>query len=356
MKAANETQVGSMIKQTTTMTPDMTTTTTETLPTVIPALAEGRSRMQPPSLIDITKPEAMKIRISMIHPINATAIKVSVQIPGKDLSTILNDTFIIRYSPDLNSWKDHSSKIKDLIQIGSDEIHMVITGLLPSKEYYFKARLNQSESSTASGFTRQIPNTEEGLESGSSETSAGMMSHEMEMSGEDASVASGEKIKCSYKEKSYEYEEEFYDECDAYCACGGGGQVNCVKIDCPKDGLELVDDSCLRWEPDTKDFRREAPDCCPEMRCVQHSSCVIENGLVFRNFEEIPQKITGCDKRCYCEFGNITCQNLCPPMAEHPPPDLPCPKEIARAVTMPHNECCYQWVCPQLPVRNESSK
>ena len=115
--------------------------------------------------------------------------------------------------------------------------------------------------------------------------------------------------------------------------------------------MELLDPHCVKWEPVTPEFEKSPPNCCQEMKCLQNSTCQYE-GFTFTNFQEIPQKLTGCEKRCYCEYGNVTCQNACPPMSDKPPTNLPCPPEMAMPVTLPHDECCLTWVCRADPQHN----
>ncbi|PSN34747.1 hypothetical protein C0J52_21325 [Blattella germanica] len=83
------------------------------------------------------------------------------------------------------------------------------------------------------------------------------------------------------------------------------------------------------------------------VRCRNNGSCTYE-GEMFNNWAEIPLKLTGCAKRCYCEFGNVTCQSTCPPVTATPPSDLQCGPQQAILNHLPGDECCLYWMCPQL--------
>ncbi|ODN02728.1 putative epidermal cell surface receptor, partial [Orchesella cincta] len=244
---------------------------------------------------------------------------------------------------------------------GSDELHTVVVGLSGGQQYYFKALIKGFESDAASGITKlqdhaagSVHSEEAG--SGSVEGHSDSMEHLMLGGSEeeddaeikvDSGSVSSEGVPCKHKDKMYDPGMEFYDGCDAYCLCDGKGNVTCVEIDCPRDGRELIDESCVKWEPDLSNFRKEAPYCCPDMICVQHTHCELEGGYILQNFEEIPHKLTGCEKTCQCLYGNITCHpgTNCPSISQHPPAALACPPEMASQVPMLENECCYQWAC-----------
>jgi len=59
-------------------------------------------------------------------------------------------------------------------------------------------------------------------------------------------------------------------------------------------------------------------------------------------------KLTGCSKRCYCEYGNVSCQSTCPPVTHTPPSDLQCEPNQAMLSHLPGEDCCLYWLCPQL--------
>ncbi|OXA60400.1 putative epidermal cell surface receptor [Folsomia candida] len=328
------------------------TTTAATLmdysTTIVPAQGEGRSSV---SEAPTVRP-SYSLRISLIHPLNESTIMVAVRISDAELSVLADESITIQYSTDTKLWKNVTSKVKDAIKTARSEITLPVSNLDRNTEYHFKANIGNVESNIAAGFTK-FDDSLGSLEDGEFLSSEfGESPEEMDATTEDdpASITPAEKLPCMHKDKSYAFGEEFFDTCEAYCTCQRGGKMKCVEIDCPVDGLDLLDDSCVKWEPDPK-FKKEPPNCCSQMRCVQHSSCMVEGGIMIRNFDEIPQKITGCDKRCYCEFGNVTCQSLCPVMTDQPPANLPCPKQFAAVMTMPENECCYQWSCrmPQIP-------
>ncbi|XP_069671926.1 putative epidermal cell surface receptor isoform X2 [Periplaneta americana] len=153
---------------------------------------------------------------------------------------------------------------------------------------------------------------------------------------------------CQYKGRHYMLREEFYEGCEAFCECTESG-VQCATIDCPTEfGLDVLNPHCIDWETHPPDFNPSPPNCCPsQVRCKNNGSCTYE-GQHFNNWAEIPMKLTGCSKRCYCEFGNVTCQSTCPPVTANPPSDLQCPPQQAILSHLPGDECCLYWLCPQV--------
>ncbi|KAG8318402.1 hypothetical protein J6590_001514 [Homalodisca vitripennis] len=151
---------------------------------------------------------------------------------------------------------------------------------------------------------------------------------------------------CEYKGKNYTRGEEFHDGCAAYCACGKMG-VECATIECPTDfGLDVLDPHCLTWETQPADFVPTPPRCCPEtVKCKDNGSCTYA-GEIFPNWADIPTKLSGCEQRCYCEMGNVTCHAACPPVPATPPPDLPCGPRQAILSHHPDDDCCLFWMCP----------
>ncbi|KAG7200157.1 hypothetical protein KM043_000593 [Ampulex compressa] len=140
---------------------------------------------------------------------------------------------------------------------------------------------------------------------------------------------SSDKNSCAHRGKTYKVGAEWYDECISFCVCAEGGKTECVTIECPTDfGLDVLDPHCLDWETVPPNFVPRAPHCCPqEVRCRNNGSCGYE-GKTYENWSELPTNVTGCEKRCYCEMGNVSCQAACPPPEKGPPPP---PKEKIRS-------------------------
>ncbi|XP_039282715.1 putative epidermal cell surface receptor isoform X5 [Nilaparvata lugens] len=154
---------------------------------------------------------------------------------------------------------------------------------------------------------------------------------------------------CEYKGKNYTRGDEFHDGCSAFCICSKTG-VECATIECPTDfGLDVLDPHCLAWETQPSNFVPNPPNCCPEtVRCKDNGSCIYA-GESFPNWADIPTKLTGCEQRCFCEMGNVTCHAACPPVPANPPADLPCMPEQAILTHPPGEDCCLYWLCPQHP-------
>ncbi|XP_054010514.1 putative epidermal cell surface receptor [Hylaeus anthracinus] len=155
-----------------------------------------------------------------------------------------------------------------------------------------------------------------------------------------------DKGSCSYRGKTYKMGAEWYDECISFCVCNDAGKAECVTIECPTDfGLDVLDPHCLDWETVPPNFVPKPPRCCPqEVRCRNNGSCVYE-GNTYDNWSELPSNVTGCEKRCYCEMGNVSCQAACPPVPALPPATLPCPPYQATLAHLPGDDCCTEWSC-----------
>ncbi|XP_026670875.1 putative epidermal cell surface receptor isoform X1 [Ceratina calcarata] len=155
-----------------------------------------------------------------------------------------------------------------------------------------------------------------------------------------------DKGSCSHMGKTYKIGAEWYDECISFCTCTEGGKPECLTIECPTDfGLDVLDPHCLDWETVPPNFVPKPPHCCPqEVRCRNNGSCHYE-GNIYDNWSELPSNVTGCEKRCYCEMGNVSCQAACPPVPALPPATLPCPAYQAALMHLPGDECCLEWSC-----------
>uniref|UniRef100_A0A6P7FGH2 Epidermal cell surface receptor isoform X1 n=1 Tax=Diabrotica virgifera virgifera TaxID=50390 RepID=A0A6P7FGH2_DIAVI len=161
---------------------------------------------------------------------------------------------------------------------------------------------------------------------------------------------------CQYKDKFFNIGEEFNDNCSSLCVCQDGG-MKCLKLQCPTYfGVDVLDPNCVEWETIPPNFIASPPNCCPSsIRCKNNGSCAHE-GVTYKNWEQLPANVTGCEKQCYCEMGKIECQNTCPPIEAHPPPNLPCPPHMARPGHLPDDDCCKVWVCgnDQNPVKENN--
>ncbi|XP_076667213.1 stranded at second isoform X2 [Andrena cerasifolii] len=165
----------------------------------------------------------------------------------------------------------------------------------------------------------------------------------------------GDKGSCSHRGKTYKVGAEWYDECISFCMCSEGGKTECATIECPTDfGLDVLDPHCLDWETVPPNFSPKPPHCCPqEVGCRNNGSCNYE-GKTYDNWSELPSNVTGCEKRCYCEMGKVSCQAACPPVPALPPATMPCPSYQVILTHLPGDECCKEWSCStgQLPGRN----
>ncbi|XP_017776487.1 PREDICTED: putative epidermal cell surface receptor isoform X2 [Nicrophorus vespilloides] len=152
---------------------------------------------------------------------------------------------------------------------------------------------------------------------------------------------------CEFKGEMYKFGAEFNDGCESFCVCKEEG-VKCLKMDCPTYfGTDVLDPNCIEWETVPTNFTPIAPKCCPEkLRCKNNGSCIYQ-GVTYPNWQQIPENVTGCQKRCYCEMNNVECQNICPPVTAHPPSNLDCLPQHATLGHMPGEDCCVYWTCKE---------
>lgn len=190
----------------------------------------------------------------------------------------------------------------------------VVQDLIPGKTYYFRVVAR-------SGYSNVVSSTLPKISSNSSD--------------------------CEYKGKKYKKGVEFHDDCSAYCICAEEG-VECAPFKCPTYfGLDVLDPQCLKWETRPADFKPEPPRCCPDsVVCVNNGSCLYK-GEMFENWADIPTKLSGCDMKCYCQAGNVTCSPRCPPVPAAPPQHIHCPLNAVPIVSHPPDDnCCLNWMCP----------
>ena len=89
--------------------------------------------------------------------------------------------------------------------------------------------------------------------------------------------------------------------------------------------------------------------CCPPVPiCITDGACTYE-GQKFNNYDNIPANLTGCEQRCYCENGEVLCQEACYEIPQEPPGYLPCAKSVAIKVPNEDRPCCLNWGCPPVP-------
>lgn len=153
---------------------------------------------------------------------------------------------------------------------------------------------------------------------------------------------------CEFKGKTYKIGEEFHDDCIAYCVCSPSG-VECAPINCPTDfGLDVLDPTCLEWETVPSGFKPSPPHCCPQsLICKNNGSCVYQ-GVLFENWQDIPDQLSGCKEKCFCSSGNVTCRQRCPTIPKTPPVGLSCSPKQPILGHPPGEECCLAWICPMI--------
>eukprot|EP00096_Caligus_rogercresseyi_P011409 TRINITY_DN4478_c0_g1_i1.p1 TRINITY_DN4478_c0_g1~~TRINITY_DN4478_c0_g1_i1.p1 ORF type:complete len:1447 (-),score=380.43 TRINITY_DN4478_c0_g1_i1:293-4633(-) len=153
---------------------------------------------------------------------------------------------------------------------------------------------------------------------------------------------------CFHKGTEHGKGEVFYDGCDNFCLCLENGETYCNPIECPSDfGLDVINPFCLEWD-NHDEFVPEVPLCCPPVPiCISDGTCQYR-GYSFKNYDNIPQNLTGCEKSCYCGDGEVQCQDACHSLPEDPPSYLPCLPEQAVIKPKEDRPCCDMWTCSKL--------
>lgn len=152
------------------------------------------------------------------------------------------------------------------------------------------------------------------------------------------------KAGCYHDGDFYAVGEEFHIGCTELCECTGPDQRECAALLCPAHvGLELVSKGCVRWAPSPP---ARPPNCCPRAaRCLSDGTCHYK-GIPVPNWSEVPIELTGCEQRCFCENGDLECQETCSPLPPVPPQTLRCPPMHRPApVNISDDDCCKQWGC-----------
>ncbi|XP_049877919.1 putative epidermal cell surface receptor isoform X2 [Pectinophora gossypiella] len=160
----------------------------------------------------------------------------------------------------------------------------------------------------------------------------------------DTMLVPEDKPGCYQDGKFYDIGEEFHIGCTELCECTGHHQRECVELQCPSHvGLELVSKGCVRWAPSPPPI---PPNCCPRAaRCLSDGTCHYK-GFDVPNWTEVPISLTGCEQRCFCENGELDCQEVCSPLPPLPPQTLRCPPlHRPGPVNISDEDCCKQWGC-----------
>ncbi|XP_068618964.1 putative epidermal cell surface receptor isoform X2 [Battus philenor] len=167
---------------------------------------------------------------------------------------------------------------------------------------------------------------------------------------------SASKIGCHQDGKFYAVGDEFHIGCTELCECTGKETRECAALVCPSHvGLELVSKGCVRWATSPP---AQPPNCCPRSaRCLSDGTCHYK-GVAVPNWSEVPLTLTGCEQRCFCENGELDCQEVCTPLPTLPPQTLRCPpNHRPAAVNISDEDCCKQWGCiPNGPLPGFPSK
>ncbi|KAJ0173765.1 hypothetical protein K1T71_010914 [Dendrolimus kikuchii] len=152
------------------------------------------------------------------------------------------------------------------------------------------------------------------------------------------------KVGCYHDGQYYSVGEEFRIGCTELCECTGPDMQECAALVCPNHvGLELMSKGCVRWAPNPPP---QPPNCCPRTaRCLSDGTCHY-NGVAVPNWSEVPISLTGCEQRCFCENGELDCQEVCSPLPPIPPQTLRCPPLHRPApVNISDEDCCKHWGC-----------
>ncbi|XP_071522981.1 uncharacterized protein sas isoform X8 [Panulirus ornatus] len=265
------------------------------------------------------------LNILEVIALNATTVVIRLAVSELVMNKIIspdNQQILVLYSPDSLTWSERNISTSDVIKENFNEIALFLNDLQPSTPYQFRVVFQDFVSSTSKATLMDGTINADGVDGVDVDTS----------------------MKCSHKGRYYKPGQEFYEECSHSCICTESLEVHCAAIECPVTfGLELIDPNCLEWDLDP-DYVPTPPKCCPQVKCISSSACQYV-GQTFDNYEQIPREITGCSQVCTCNYGNVTCRDLCEPVPPSPPLDLSCDPKDAVLITLPGETCCRSWQC-----------
>ncbi|KAK8752612.1 hypothetical protein OTU49_006504 [Cherax quadricarinatus] len=265
------------------------------------------------------------LNILEVMAINATTVMIKVAVSDSVMNQVHSSEsqhFMILYSPDSLTWSERNISVSDAKLEKSNEIILYLNDLQPSTPYQFRVAFQDFVSSTSK---------------------ARLMDGAAELDGTDG-VGIDKSAMCSRNGRYYKAGEDFYEGCSHSCLCTEKLEVHCAAIECPVTfGLELIDPNCLEWDHDP-DYVPTPPKCCAQVKCISSSACQYM-GQTFNNYDQIPRELTGCSQVCTCNYGNVTCHDLCDPVPIAPPPELNCEPQNAVLITLPGETCCRSWQC-----------
>ncbi|XP_047506274.1 putative epidermal cell surface receptor isoform X2 [Pieris napi] len=160
---------------------------------------------------------------------------------------------------------------------------------------------------------------------------------------------------CYHDGQFYAVGEEIHIGCTELCECTGPDTKECAPLVCPNHvGLELVSKGCVRWAPSPPP---QPPNCCPRTaRCLSDGTCHYK-GVAIPNWSEVPLHLSGCEQHCFCENGELDCQEACNPLPSLPPQTLRCPPMHRPApVNVSDEDCCKEWGCAPHAGMNASTQ
>ncbi|XP_071487054.1 uncharacterized protein [Diadema antillarum] len=249
---------------------------------------------------------------------NTTAVTVGFTPPLNSELVAITDGYIIYYTDrseavDLaqESWQTLRKDFPKGLKVRG-HIMMEINGLLQETTYYLQIRVSIPDNiHTKLRWPNTLPSTDIFI----------------------VTTSENERQSCTFKDHVYEHGERFNDGCESACECRSGRTI-CREM-CPKTDV-IASDLC----PNPRQVIVEG-ECCPEWRCFpndgdcSHSNKIYQNGMEWRE---------GCDVRCRCDEGIVSCRNVCNSTATQPRQECSFPAQVRVADT-----CCLEWVCYDAP-------
>ncbi|XP_038073760.1 uncharacterized protein LOC119741895 [Patiria miniata] len=254
------------------------------------------------------------VRDVSVFSFNDTSITVAFAPPANDELLSSLDGYIIQYTDSAQNvnpetWKKYRKDFPAGIRVRG-HIIIEITGLSRRTTYYLQIRV-----SIPDRMEPRWPNT---------------------LPATDTIVVTtveNAPQPCTYKSQVYQHSERFYDGCESSCECKAGRTI--CRERCPVTEL-LPSYVC----PNPQRVVVEG-QCCPEWRCLPKDGDCSHGGNIYLNGMQWRQ---GCDLRCSCDSGEVSCHNLCsttPPAATS---DCPYPVQVSVPDT-----CCKEWLCYDTP-------